>query len=57
MQSAPSGACLENIWCHLLWGVSARRALEGRFAVPFGPSDGPQKRLLGVYSRVDPLGG
>ena len=35
--------------------VLARRALEGRFVAPFRPPDGPQKRLLGVYSRVDPL--
>ena len=37
------------------WGcVSARRALEGRFALPFRPPGGAQKRLLGVYSRVHP---
>ena len=31
----------------------APRALEGRFAAPFGPSNGQQNQLLGVYSRVD----
>ena len=35
--------------------VSARRALEGCFVAPIRPPDGHQKRLLGVYSRVDPL--